>query len=93
MFRQEANLSACLQHQGIVQVFGNGEFEGYLYLVMEFVDGKNVRQILSRCERKKVRIPLELCLFIIAETAKGLNYAHQYCDEKSGQPLNIVIET
>ena len=44
LFQQEANLSATLQHNNITQVFNNGELEGYLYLVMEFVDGKNLRK-------------------------------------------------
>src|SRR3712207_2615575 len=45
MFRMEANLSAQLQHPNIAQVFSNGLHGDYLYLVMELVDGKNLRQL------------------------------------------------
>jgi serine/threonine protein kinase len=90
MFRQEANLSAQLQNPNIVQIFSNGEFNGYLYLVMEFVNGKNVRQLISRAEKVKKKIPVEVACFIVAEAAKGLEYAHHFHDEKTGEELNII---
>ena len=90
MFRLEANLSGLLQHPNIVQIFTNGDFEGYLFLVMEFVDGKNLRQLLARADKNKVKIPVEIACHLIAEAAKGLEYAHNFIDEKTGQPLEVV---
>lgn len=90
MFRLEANLSGQLQHPNVVQVFGNGEFDGYLYLLMEFVDGRNVRQILARADKRKIKIPIEFALYIVSEASKGLDYAHDFHDEKTGQHLEIV---
>jgi serine/threonine protein kinase len=90
MFRMEANLSAMLQHSNIAQIFSNGENEGYLFLVMEFVDGKNLRQLLARADKLKFRIPLEICCFIAGESLKGLDYAHHFIDEKTGEPMGII---
>jgi len=90
MFVMEANLSGLLQHPNVVQIFSNGESEGYLYLVMEFVDGKNVRQLLARADKQKTRIPIEYGCFMIAEAAKGLEYAHAFIDDKTGQGMEIV---
>lgn len=90
MFRAEANLSAMLQHPNITQIFSNGENEGYLYLVMEFVDGKNLRQLLARADKVKLRIPLEISCFMISEALKGLDYAHHFLDERTGEALGIV---
>ncbi len=90
MFRQEANLSAQFQHPNIAQIFTNGEHESYLFLVMEFVDGKNVRQLLARSDKKKMQIPIEVSCFIACEAAKGLEYAHRFADEKTGVALDIV---
>jgi serine/threonine protein kinase len=90
MFRMEANLSGSLQHQNIAAVFGNGEWNSYLFLIMEFIDGKNVRQILARADKKKLKIPIELSLYIVAESARGLQYAHDFVDEKTGQHLEVV---
>jgi serine/threonine protein kinase len=90
MFRMEANLSAMLQHSNITQVFSNGEHQGYLYLVMEFVDGKNLRQLLARADKLKLRIPLEVACYMVSEALKGLDYAHNFIDDRTGEPLNIV---
>jgi len=90
MFLQEASLSAHLQHPNIVQTYSNGEVSGYLFLTMEYVDGKNLRQILAKVDRQKKRIPIEYSLYVIAEAAKGLHYAHDFVDERSGQGMNIV---
>jgi len=90
MFRLEANLSAMLQHANITQVFSNGEHDGYLYLVMEFVDGKNLRQLLAKADKVKLRIPLEMSCYMVSETLKGLDYAHNYHDERTGEALSIV---
>ena len=90
MFRMEANLSAMLQHSNIAQIFANGENDGYLFLVMEFVDGKNLRQLLARADKLQLRIPIEICCFIAGESLKGLDYAHHFIDEKTGEPMGII---
>ena len=90
MFREEANLSAVLQHPNIVQIFSNGEQDKYLYLVMEYVNGKNVRQLLAACDKAKIRIPIDVSCYIIAEAAKGLACAHDAIDELNQRPLNII---
>jgi serine/threonine protein kinase len=90
MFVMEAQLSGLMQHPNVVQVFSNGESDGYLYLVMEFVDGKNLRQLLARADKQKVRIPIEMACYILAEAAKGLEYAHSFVDERTGQGMEIV---
>ncbi|HEY1123473.1 MAG TPA: protein kinase, partial [Haloferula sp.] len=54
-FRHEARLMASLGHPGVVRVYEAGETaEGYLYYVMEFVDGEDLASRLSRG-----RLPLE----------------------------------
>jgi len=90
MFREEANLSAALQHSNIVHVYSNGEFDDYLYLVMEFMDGKNIRQLLARADKKKVRLPIEVACYLVSEAAKGLDYAHNFVDEKTGEQMGVV---
>ena len=90
MFRHEMNLCAKLQHPNIVQVFSNGKEGGYLYLVMEFVNGKTVAELLMEARRREIRIPPEISCFVISEVAQGLAYAHTRKDEESGISLNIV---
>lgn len=90
MFEHEAGFSAMLQHSNVVQIFGHGEFKDYLYIEMEFVDGKNARQLLARAEKMKVKIPISISVFICSEVAKGLHYAHTLHHEKTGEPLGLV---
>jgi serine/threonine protein kinase len=90
LFKQEMWLAAKLQHSNIAQVFSNGEFADYLYLVMEFVQGKTLAEIVSLCTMRKEFFDVSHCCYIISEAAKGLHYAHTLRDEESGAPLNIV---
>jgi serine/threonine-protein kinase len=90
MFKQEMNLSAKLQHPNIIQVFSNGHESGYLYLVMEYVKGKTVAEMLIEAKRRGIRIPPEVSCFIASETARGLAYAHNLQDDEQKTPLGIV---
>lgn len=90
LFQMEMNLCAQFQHPNIVQVFSNGEKDGYLYLVMEFVDGKNLRQLINTAEKRKFSIPNEIYCFVVNEVIKGLHYAHTYKEEITKRPLNVI---
>jgi serine/threonine protein kinase len=90
LFKQEMWLAAKLQHSNIAQVFSNGAFAEYLYLVMEFVSGKTLAEVLSLCTLRKSPLTVAHCCYIISEAAKGLHYAHTLREEGTGAPLNIV---
>lgn len=89
MLLAEARLCAVLQHGNIVQVYENGEIDGIFYIAMEFVSGHDLFQVLSRATQTQTRIPPEICLYIAAEAAKGLHFAHNARDHY-GRPLNII---
>jgi eukaryotic-like serine/threonine-protein kinase len=89
MLLAEARLCAVLQHTNIVQTYENGEIGGQYYIAMEYVPGYDLFKVLSRATQVGRRIPVELCLFIAAEVAKGLAYAHSAKDTR-GKPLNII---
>ncbi len=89
MLLAEARLCAVLQHGNIVQTYDNGEIDGVYYIAMEYVPGPDLFKLLSRATQVGMRIPPEICLFIAAEAAKGLNYAHNARDHY-GRPLHII---
>lgn len=89
MLLAEARLCAVLQHGNIVQTYDNGEIDGVYYIAMEYVPGPDLFKLLSRATQVGMRIPPEICLFIAAEAAKGLNYAHNARDHY-GKPLHII---
>jgi serine/threonine protein kinase len=89
MLLAEARLCAVLQHTNIVQTYENGEIDGHYYIGMEYVAGPDLFKVLSRATQAGMRIPQELCLFVAAEVAKGLHYAHNARDHY-GRPLHII---
>jgi len=90
MFIEEAHLATRLNHPNVVQVYEFQDFgdEGLL-LAMEYVEGCDLGRLMSTARARAARIPPWLGAWIVAEAAKGLNYAHEKKDE-AGQPLEIV---
>ncbi len=90
MFRDEAHICKRLQHANIVRVEGFEEVEGSYALIMEFINGCDLRATLAACEVEEIRLPVSYILHIIAEAARGLHYAHMKVDELSGKKLEII---
>jgi serine/threonine protein kinase len=90
MFRDEAHIGKRLQHANIVRVEGFEEVEGSFAIIMEFINGGDLRSLLSNCEKAKVRFSVPMAVFIIAESARGLHFAHTKKDEITGEALGIV---
>jgi serine/threonine protein kinase len=76
-----------LQHPNIVQIFDYGNIENAYFIAMEYIDGKNLGEILSTL---KQGLSVERAVFIISEICKGLGYSHNKKDENTGEPFNIV---
>jgi serine/threonine-protein kinase len=74
-FRREALAAARLQHPNIVQVFDSGEDpdSGRHYIVMEYVDGPSVAELL----REHGQLELDETVRIVRDACHGLEYAHR----------------
>jgi serine/threonine-protein kinase len=90
MFKSEIKVTMGFNHPNIVQLYDFGEESGQPYIAMEYVDGKNVRQFMSRFLELKQRFPVDLAVHIIEQAASGLHYAHAFRDKISGESLSIV---
>ncbi len=87
-FFDEARLAMQLSHANIVQVFDFGRTEeGEFFLAMEFVEGVDLHR-LRQCAGHQ-RLPPSEALHIVAQTLRGLDYAHRRTDD-AGQSLGIV---
>lgn len=84
MFLDEAKLSLHLDHANIVSVFDVGRSGQSYFIVMEFIDGTNMKRLIEGRA-----MPLDLACYVAIEVCKGLVYAHEKIDGK-GQPLQIV---
>ena len=90
MFKEEAKIAINLSHGNIVPIYEFGEEKGQFFIVMEFVEGRNLRQILNRIQSTGQRLSIEQCTYIINEVARGMDAAHRCVDGTTGRPLNII---
>lgn len=89
MFLDEARLGARLNHANIVTVFDIGAADNTYFIVMEYVDGCNLKAIIEHFRQMGRRIPVKEAVYICMETCRGLSYAHEITDEENN-PLHIV---
>jgi serine/threonine-protein kinase len=89
MFLDEARLSAQLSHSNCVQVFDIGVGDNAFFIVMEYVDGANLKGIAESVKKQGRDFPVQAAAWVAHEICKGLSYAHELTDP-NGQPLNLV---
>lgn len=89
MFLDEARLSAMLNHSNCVQVFDIGVGDKAYFIVMEFVDGANLKSVTEALKKNGQFFPISAAAFICHELCKGLAYAHELRDQR-GNPMQIV---
>jgi serine/threonine protein kinase len=90
MFLDEAKLSLFLQHANIVQVFDIGQTQNSYFLVMEYVDGCNLKALLDRLKQRGRRMEIGHAIYLMVEACKALSYAHHVENPDDGKPLRIV---
>lgn len=90
MFLDEARLAANLIHPNIVQVFNLGEVDGSYFMAMELIDGPHLGALFAHSLRQRRPLPIELCVYMVARAADGLDFAHNHIDPGTGKPLNVV---
>ncbi|MGA1869404.1 MAG: protein kinase domain-containing protein [bacterium] len=88
-FIHEAKLAALLHHQNIVQIYDFGNIEGFYFISMEYLFGKDLRTVIKKSEQKGELLSLENALYIASRLCSGLFYAHTLKDFH-GNPLNII---
>ena len=87
-FRREARAAAKLSHPNIVTVIDRGEAGGRQFIVFEFVDGENLKQLVTSRGRLPVRDALELGIQI----GRALAFAHaQGLVHRDVKPQNVLL--
>lgn len=87
-FQREARALARLHHPGVVMVHEFGESGGYHYLLMEYVDGASLRQVM-----RAGKLAPEQALAIVPGICAALQYAHeQGVVHRDIKPENILID-
>ncbi len=90
MLLTEARIHAGLSHRNIVQIHDLGISEdGEYFIVLEYVEGYDLRMILDQLHEQGEIVPEALSLHIAYELAQGLHFAHEL-HGADGQPLGLV---
>ena len=89
MFLDEARLSAHLSHSNVAQVFDIGVGDNAYFIVMEYVDGADLKAVIEWMKKSGRPIPVEHAAFITAKICEGLTYAHEL-KGNDGVPFKIV---
>ncbi len=89
MFLDEARVSAHLSHSNCVQVFDIGVGDNTYFIVMEYVDGSDLKGVIEYRRKLNQPFPVEEACLICVKICEGLAYAHELTDSK-GESLNIV---
>lgn len=87
-FLQEARAAANLSHPNIVTIFDFGHDDDRIYIIMEYIDGTDLKTII----RRKTRYAVNDAISVMIKICQGVGYAHRagliHCDLK---PHNILI--
>lgn len=88
-FQREAKSVSDLSHPNIVEVYDVGEEEGQHYIVMEYIDGKTLKQLVQ----KRGALTVAEVIDIMAQITDGLKGAHAaYIIHRDIKPQNIMIQ-
>ncbi|MBK6849225.1 MAG: serine/threonine protein kinase [Proteobacteria bacterium] len=94
-FAEEVRLAAQLSHGNLVPVFEGGRIEGRYYLVMEYIEGKDLRTVWGRLGQLDRRCPLPVALHVAREVCRALEYVHTFADlglvHRDISPPNVLL--
>lgn len=91
-FQREAHAAANLTHPNIVTVHDIGQDGHRHYIIMEFIDGRTLKQIIRQYADSGRSVPINRALDLAIQICNGIGYAHRadlvHCDVK---PQNILV--
>jgi serine/threonine protein kinase len=89
MFLDEARLAARLSHPNIINTYEVGEYQGKLFITMEYLEGQPLQALQKWLEASKKSLSEPLVAYVAVQALKGLHYAHELSDY-DGAPLGVV---
>ncbi len=90
MFQTEIQVIMGFNHPQIVQLHDFGEFNNQPYISMEYIEGKNLKEVISKFTENNEKMPIAMALSLAAQAASGLSYAHTFVNKVTGETVNAI---
>ncbi|MBI1317415.1 MAG: protein kinase [Candidatus Hydrogenedens sp.] len=90
-FFNEARIARRMAHPNIVRVHDIGSAQGMVYISMEFVQGRSLRNLMEELPPGR-RLPAVRVVECIAELCEALEYAHEFTVHRDIKPENIMVD-
>ena len=88
-FRREASAAAGLQHPNVVQVYDRGSWDGTSYIAMEFLEGRNLKQII----REHGVLEPSAAIDIAVQILRAIRFAHKRgVIHRDIKPHNVIVD-
>ena len=88
-FADEARIASLIQHPNVVSIHDVHEENGELFLVMDYIDGASLSELMRELRRRRQRMDVDVALRIAVDTLRGLHAAHELRDY-NGTFMNVV---
>jgi eukaryotic-like serine/threonine-protein kinase len=89
MFLDEARLASQIRHPHVVEILDLGEQDGVLFLVMDWIEGVPLNQLMKAARAKGGGVPIQVAVRIAMQACAGLHSAHELKD-KDGALVGLV---
>jgi serine/threonine-protein kinase len=89
MFLDEARLAGLIRHPNVAAALEVGEDADGPFLLMDYVDGPSLAEVLARVQPREALLPVGFCVTVLAQAARGLHAAHELVSAQ-GTPLGVV---
>jgi serine/threonine protein kinase len=92
-FEREAQMIAQLSHPNVVPLYRYGEIDGFLYMVMQYIDGCDLHTVLSGYKNDEEFMEPEDVLHIMGDICQALDYVHSRgMIHRDIKPSNILLD-
>src|ERR1700728_4787267 len=88
-FLEESRIAASMNHPNVIPIHDMGASDGLLYIVMRYVTGSNLQQMI----KKRGRLQPETAVFLLSQAARALDAAHaKGLVHRDVKPANLLVE-